>query len=221
MVVPSTSYHPTPTQITPTSSIVTLSFRSTSTSIPPTSSTPSFSLTSAGLSPTSPTVILTDSSSIPPLPSSLGGISSILPSVTFSSTGKSQKNVNVLAIVVGSVGAAGFFVLILVFLLCRRKGERGVHTSNEGQWKTITPFRLSSRGIDQTLRTSAGLDNPLGGGERNDSEVAINGHGHGETDSPSVSVGTAGRDVVRIPAQCQNCWVDFRQDKGFFGKEAK
>ncbi|THV01947.1 hypothetical protein K435DRAFT_853219 [Dendrothele bispora CBS 962.96] len=188
--VPSSSPDPTPTQITPTSLTAIPFFPSTLMSIPLTSST--VTVTSSSTS--------TDSSSISPLPSSLGGTSSILP-FDSPSTGKSQKNTKIPAVVGGSVGAAGFFVLISVFLLCQRRGKRGVHTPNKGPWQTITPFQWSSHSIDQTLRISAGLDEPLGGGERNDSEVATTGRGHGELDSSSVSVGTARN--VRIPVQRQ------------------
>ncbi|THU80732.1 hypothetical protein K435DRAFT_809640 [Dendrothele bispora CBS 962.96] len=223
MVVPLTSPDPTPTKITPISFNVPLSLMSKP--IPPTSSTvtPSFSLTSANshsLSiPTSSTVTpsfsLTsaDSLSIPTnstvtlqqityyqYPSSLESTGSVLPSDS-PSTGKGQKNTKIPAVVGGSVGAAGFFVLISVFLLCQRRGKRSVHTSNKGAWQIIIPFRWSRYSMDQTLRASAGLDNPLGGGERNDSEVATNGRGDGELDSSSVSVGTARN--IRIPAQRQ------------------
>ncbi|THV01953.1 hypothetical protein K435DRAFT_923756 [Dendrothele bispora CBS 962.96] len=160
---------------------------------------------SSSITPTSSTVTLTfsststDSSSIPPLPSSLKGTSSILLPSDSSNTGK---NTNIPTIVGGSVGAGLFVLIIPVFLLCRRKGKRGVHTSKGPYaWEIITPFRWSSHSIDQTSGTSAGLDNQLGGGERNDSEVATNGRGDGELDTSSVSAGTARN--VRIPVQRQ------------------
>ncbi|THU84252.1 hypothetical protein K435DRAFT_928560 [Dendrothele bispora CBS 962.96] len=127
----------------------------------------------------------------------LGGTSSVLPSDS-SSTGRSQNNANISTIVGGSVGAVGFFVLILVFLFCRRRGKRGVH------WRTsrriIDPFRWSSPGMTQTSDTSARLHDQRVGGETSNSEVATAGHdpGHDESESSLVTARNA-----RIPVQRQ------------------
>ncbi|THU84264.1 hypothetical protein K435DRAFT_870466 [Dendrothele bispora CBS 962.96] len=147
----------------------------------------------------SSTVTLIDSSSLPPSPTSLGGTSSVLPSDS-SSTGRSQNNANIPSIVGGSVGVVGFFVLILVFMFCRRRGKRGVHSTSSRPWKIIGPFRWSSPGMNQSSDTSARLHDQRVGGERSDSEVATAGHGPGHDKSESSLV-TARN--ARIPVQRQ------------------
>ncbi|THU87155.1 hypothetical protein K435DRAFT_867569 [Dendrothele bispora CBS 962.96] len=170
--------------------------------------------------PTVTPIFTTDASVVASSSPHHGSISSVLPSSSSSTTSsKNENKSNVPTIVGGSVGAVGFFVLISVFLLCRQRGRRGVNTSNKGPWKMITPFRHSGPSMGQTSGTSAGLANQLSGGERNDSEVATNGHDHGEWDSSSVSVGTARNVQIPVQRQFRNASWTFNKTKVSSGKK--